>query len=197
LAIDLEGQEAHEDVVLAADQVARAVTDVDRLVSGVSPVRLGEGRLHGALVDLCARLTIPVTLTIEEGAVGGTATETVLFYVCSEAMVNAQKHARASSVTIDLAVRGEGLVLTVSDDGRGGADPMGSGFIGLADRLSAAGGRLRVDSTAGSGTTLVGWVPLSPDLDPRADVQMAGRGDPGPSEPELVIDDPPRGRVRR
>jgi histidine kinase/DNA gyrase B/HSP90-like ATPase len=195
LALDLEGQEALEDVVLAADQVALAVTDVNRLVSGVAPVRLGEGLLHGALVDLCARSTVPVDLTIEVGAVSGTATETALFYVCSEALVNAQKHARASSVKVDLAVRGEDLVLTVSDDGRGGADPMGSGLIGLADRLSAAGGWFRVDSPAGSGTTVVGRVPLSADLDPRADVQVAGGGGPGPSEPELVVDERPRGRV--
>ena len=195
LAVELEGHEAHEDVVLAADQVALAVTDVDGLVSGVATVRLGHGRLRGALIDLSARCTVPVTLSLEEGAAYGTGTETALFYVCSEALVNAQKHGRATSVTIDLAVRGEDVVLSVSDDGQGGADPTGSGFIGLADRLSAAGGRLRVDSPAGRGTRVVACVPLSADLDPGADVQVAGGGGPSPSEPQLVVDDPPRGRV--
>jgi signal transduction histidine kinase len=82
-------------------------------------------------------------------------TETTLLYVLSEALTNAVKHAGAEVIEIEIC-GGDGAVsVTVRDDGRGGADASGSGLQGLADRVVAHGGRLRVDSTSERGTTVV------------------------------------------
>ncbi len=83
------------------------------------------------------------------------ARETALFYVCSEALANATKHARASRISIDLRRDRGDLVIAISDDGVGGARLSGFGLRGLADRLAVHGGRLRVDSPPGAGTTLI------------------------------------------
>jgi signal transduction histidine kinase len=80
-------------------------------------------------------------------------------YVCSEALVNAEKHAGASRLTVDLSQDDRSVVLRVTDDGRGGADPAGSGLSGLADRLAVYGGRLRVESPPGAGTILTATLP--------------------------------------
>jgi signal transduction histidine kinase len=100
-----------------------------------------------------------VILDVDEGAAGEAAVETALFYVSSEALANAVKHAQASQVTVDLHRTGRRLELRVADDGRGGADPKGSGLTGLADRVAAVGGRLRVDSSPGAGTVVAAVVP--------------------------------------
>ena len=85
--------------------------------------------------------------------------ETALFYVCSEALANAIKHAHATTIQVDLHRAGECLVATIADDGCGGADPSGSGLQGLADRVAASAGRLRVESPPGAGTTVTATVP--------------------------------------
>jgi signal transduction histidine kinase len=79
--------------------------------------------------------------------------------VCCEALANAVKHAQATRAAITVEhVDGE-VVVTVSDDGRGGADPSGSGLQGLVDRLAARKGRLQVDSPPGAGTTVTAMIP--------------------------------------
>ena len=90
--------------------------------------------------------------------------ETALFYVCSEALANAIKHAGATRISIDLRRNRGDLVITIVDDGIGGAQVSGSGLRGLADRLAAFGGRLRVDSPPGAGATLRATIRL---VDPR------------------------------
>jgi signal transduction histidine kinase len=80
--------------------------------------------------------------------------ETALFYVCCEALANAVKHADAGQVRIEVNGQDGVITATVADDGRGGADPSGSGLQGLADRLAPIGGRLRVDSPEGIGTSI-------------------------------------------
>ena len=83
-----------------------------------------------------------------------------LWFVCSESLANAVKHARRGAIRVAL-VEVEGIVrLSVEDDGRGGADTGGSGLVGLADRVAALGGRLDVRSPAGGGTRVVAELPL-------------------------------------
>jgi signal transduction histidine kinase len=89
--------------------------------------------------------------------------EVAAYYVVSEALTNAAKHARASVVRVDAGVGGETLRLLVQDDGAGGADPArGSGLIGLSDRVAAVGGRIEITSPPGSGTTLMVTIPAGP-----------------------------------
>jgi signal transduction histidine kinase len=86
--------------------------------------------------------------------------ESALYFVCAEALTNAAKHARATTVRIRAEERDGHAVLTVSDDGDGGADPAGSGLRGLADRVEALGGTLEVDSGAARGTTVAARLPI-------------------------------------
>jgi signal transduction histidine kinase len=83
------------------------------------------------------------------------------YYVMSEALTNAAKHAHASVVHVELEARDTTVRLAIRDDGIGGADPaQGSGLVGLSDRIEALGGTLQVTSPAGSGTTLLIEIPL-------------------------------------
>jgi signal transduction histidine kinase len=82
-----------------------------------------------------------------------------LFYVCSEAMTNAAKHSGAQRIVVTIDGSGRGITVSISDDGRGGANASGSGLQGLADRLASRGGRLRVESPPGAGTTVTATVP--------------------------------------
>jgi signal transduction histidine kinase len=88
--------------------------------------------------------------------------ETAAYFVCSEALTNIGKHAAATRASIRVHSAGDRLVVTIEDNGRGGATLAGgSGLRGLADRVEALGGRLTVRSSTGSGTTLVAELPLS------------------------------------
>jgi signal transduction histidine kinase len=84
------------------------------------------------------------------------------YYVVAEALANVAKHAEASSAAVSLATQNGSLVLSVRDDGVGGADPArGSGLRGLADRVHALGGTLAVESPPGAGTTLRAEIPCA------------------------------------
>lgn len=154
---DRDAEAALEIVVQELDATHRVLAD---LIMGVPPADLGDGRLGNALAELVKRCPIPVTVAVADGARGTPATEAVLYYVVSEALANALKHADATGISIDVRrVRGE-LVASVADDGLGGADPSGSGLQGLADRVASARGRLRVESPPGAGTTVVATIPV-------------------------------------
>ncbi len=86
--------------------------------------------------------------------------EIAVYYVVSEALANAAKHARATSAQVTVSATPVRLDAEVRDDGVGGADPHGSGLIGLRDRVEALGGRLSLDSPRGSGTTVSIDLPL-------------------------------------
>ena len=87
--------------------------------------------------------------------------EVAAYYVVSEALTNAAKHAHASVVQVSAATTGQVLHLHVRDDGTGGADPArGSGLIGLKDRVEALGGTITIDSPAGAGTCLHAELPF-------------------------------------
>jgi signal transduction histidine kinase len=87
--------------------------------------------------------------------------EVAAYYVVSEALTNAAKHARASVIHVEVEARDLDLRLKIRDDGVGGADhSKGSGLIGLKDRVEALGGRIGLSSPAGSGTSLTVTIPL-------------------------------------
>jgi signal transduction histidine kinase len=87
--------------------------------------------------------------------------EVAAYYVVSEALTNAAKHAHASVVSIAVGTAGGSIRLVVHDDGVGGADPRhGSGLVGLSDRVLALGGAIVVTSPAGAGTTLSASIPI-------------------------------------
>jgi signal transduction histidine kinase len=127
----------------------------------VLPAVLSEEGLMPALSQLVERSTIPVEVV---GSVGRLpeAVEACLFFFCSEALANVAKHAVASAATIAVRADADDVAVEIADDGSGGADAArGSGLAGLADRVEALGGRLRIESPPGRGTRLVTRLPLS------------------------------------
>jgi len=87
--------------------------------------------------------------------------EVAAYFVASESLANAAKHSRSTRIDVALTVTNQRLILSVSDDGIGGADPSrGSGLVGLRDRVEAVGGALEITSTPGVGTSLVAALPL-------------------------------------
>ena len=150
--------EAAAAVDIVVQELAAATGELADLVAGIPPADLGGGRLGRALHALAEASPVPVTVAVADAAASQEA-ETALFYVCCEALANAVKHAGATRVAIAVERQDDGVVATVTDDGRGGADPSGSGLQGLADRLAARNGRLRVDSPPGAGTTVTAVVP--------------------------------------
>jgi signal transduction histidine kinase len=148
------------DAVAALEhEVLEARRELDELAFGVIPTALVSGGLMPALAQLARRSSTPVEL---RGTVGRLPRpiEAALYFVCSEAVANAAKHAAASRLEIAVVADAERVRATVSDDGVGGADlSAGSGLRGLADRVEALGGRLRVVSPAGGGTSVAAEVP--------------------------------------
>jgi signal transduction histidine kinase len=139
-------------------EAARA--DLARFAQGVHPRALTEHGLRRALRELADQAAVPVALDVPAGRYPG-AQEAAVFFLCSEALANVAKYASASRVRIQVTALGPRLVVRVTDDGRGGADPAGgSGLRGLADRVEALGGTLSVRSPAGAGTRLEAELPL-------------------------------------
>lgn len=153
-----ECQTMVSDLPDVAREVEAAATDIERIVVGLAPEGLGDGGIGPALAAMCARHRGQVQLDVDPEARGSLAAETALFYACSEALANVAKHAGAVSVVVGLRA-GDPLVLTVSDDGVGGADPHGAGLQNLRDRLVTVGGSLTVDTSVDVGTVLVAQVP--------------------------------------
>ncbi len=116
---------------------------------------------------------MPVNLDVTTDARFPEPIEIAVYYVASEALANAMKHSQASCIEVTLGTRQGGLLLSIRDDGVGGANPArGSGLVGLADRVEALGGSLQVDSEAGAGTHITADLPL--EYDP-AQGDAAGR----------------------
>jgi signal transduction histidine kinase len=143
------------------EQIVQTSREIEGLVAGMPPVALGNGRLRSSLVNLAAQSPLPVSIAVEPEAAGGADQERALYYVGLEALTNAVKHAGATSATISLTRVGDTLSLTIRDDGAGGADPSGTGLLGLADRLATYGGMLQVQSAPGAGSTLTATMPIT------------------------------------
>jgi signal transduction histidine kinase len=149
-------------------QISDAVTglnaasnDLQELARGIHPAILSRGGLGPALKTLARRSVIPVTVRAElEGRIPESA-EVAAYYVVAEAITNATRHAHASGLYIDLVINGSNLVLSIRDDGVGGANTRnGSGLIGLIDRVEALGGHMQIASPPGGGTALHVAIPI-------------------------------------
>ena len=141
------------------DELTGALDELRELARGIYPILLTDAGLGPALAALVERSPIPAVLATTPGGRLPEPLEQAAYFVVSEALANAAKHSAAGSVTVDARSCDGALVVRVIDDGVGGADAGGSGLRGLADRVAAAGGRLRVDSPAGGGTRLTAELP--------------------------------------
>jgi hypothetical protein len=140
-------------------EVDAASAELGELAHGVRPARLRAGGLAAALPELAARAGADARVTIGTRRLPG-AIESAAYFVCAEALANATKHAGAATVSLSATVDAGYLVLEVSDDGAGGADPEGAGLRGLADRIEALGGSVRIGSEKGAGTRVVAHMPV-------------------------------------
>jgi signal transduction histidine kinase len=144
-----------------AEGLASVFDELRQLSHGIHPAILSKGGLEPALRALRRRSAVPVELDLHAGRRLPEPVEVAAYYVVSEALTNAAKHAHASVVHVELDTHDAVLQLTIRDDGVGGADlSQGSGLVGLSDRIEALGGTLQVSSPAGNGTTLLIEVPL-------------------------------------
>ena len=138
-----------------ADGLAGALEELQEIARGIHPAILADGGLARALKTLARRSAVPVELDVRDEMRLSPRVEVAAYYVVSEALTNAAKHAHASVVHVAVEVRDGCLKVAIRDDGSGGADPTrGSGLIGLTDRLDALGGTIEVASPVGHGTTL-------------------------------------------
>ena len=168
LALQLRAAQAAMPPELGAQldhAVAEAVGALDELTEiarGIHPAILGERGLAPALKVLARRSPVPVDLQVQVNQRLPEPVEVSVYYVIAEALTNAAKHARASMVSVQIEVAGDGLLLEVRDDGAGDADfSRGTGLAGLKDRVEALGGRILLDSPPGAGTSLRVELPLT------------------------------------
>jgi signal transduction histidine kinase len=145
----------------AVTELQVAVGELRELARGVHPAILTEEGLAAAIESLAGRSPVPVELDVLEERLPAQVEATAYFLVC-EALANVAKHAEASRAEVCVSRRDGLLSVQVTDDGLGGARPAeGTGLSGLADRVEALGGRLRVESPAGGGTRIIGEIPCA------------------------------------
>jgi signal transduction histidine kinase len=145
--------EAHTDAKLA-------VAELRDLARGIYPAVLGDRGLDAALSALAQRCAVPVDVLVEVDPRPPTAVESTAYFIVAEALTNVSKHARAEHARIWLRRTGEQVLLTVADDGQGGAElRAGGGLAGLADRAATIDGVLTVSSPSGGPTVLHAELP--------------------------------------
>jgi signal transduction histidine kinase len=148
----------------AVAEIGTAVAELRQIAHGLRPSSLDDG-LVNALAMMVGRVPIPITLDVHpELRCDGLpeVVATTAYYVASEAVVNAVRHASASTIGLRLVRNGDCLTVQVRDDGPGGATLRpGAGLAGLADRVAAAGGGLRLISPVGSGTVVEAVLPCA------------------------------------
>jgi signal transduction histidine kinase len=155
-------REAAERLEEAERELAEAQMELRELADGIHPTLLTQGGLV-ALSLLAERAPGSVNVTVPPGRFPP-ALESAVYFVCSEALANVAKYAAASRVIIRVTRPPGLLVVEISDDGIGGADPVaGSGLRGQADRVEALGGRLVFESPLGMGTRILAEIPCESD----------------------------------
>jgi signal transduction histidine kinase len=163
-----EGEDLREELSRVALGLAEAVEDLQEISRGIHPAILTKGGLNPALRTLARRSPIPVDLDFTKDVRLPEPIEVAAYFVASEALANAAKHSQASRIDLTLGESDSSLVLSVRDDGVGGADASrGSGLVGLTDRVEALGGSIRVSSRPGEGTQITAELPLELELPPR------------------------------
>jgi signal transduction histidine kinase len=151
-------EEARRTLDEAVVEISAAIEELRALAHGLRPALLQAG-LGPALRELATRSPVPVVVTATSDRFP-TDIEAAAYFVACEGLTNAVKHARAGKVRLEVARQESTLVVSVADDGVGGAAVgRGSGLTGLSDRVAARGGRLVIDSVRGSGTTLSAELP--------------------------------------
>jgi signal transduction histidine kinase len=142
----------------ARETTVDALEDLRSVVRGIHPPALADRGLAGGIEALAVPIPLPVTVTVTAPALPPPV-ESAAYFAVAECLANTVKHADAARAWVRVQHDGELLHLVVGDDGRGGADPAGSGLVGVAKRLAAFDGTMTVDSPAGGPTVVTMEVP--------------------------------------
>jgi signal transduction histidine kinase len=157
-----ESAELRAELSAIASGLTEAVESLQALSRGIHPAILSERGLRPALRTLARRSATPVDLDIATDVRLAEPIEVAAYFVASEALANAAKHSEASGIAVSLECRDGNLLLSVRDDGVGGADAArGSGIVGLSDRVEALGGQFVLESPPGRGTTISVELPIA------------------------------------
>ncbi len=157
--LDSDPAQARELLAEARGEARTALTELRDLARGIHPPILADRGLEAAITSIAARSPLAVSIEAELPSRPPAAVEGAAYFVVAEALANATKHSGARTVLVRLALRNGALVVEVADDGSGGADPQGSGLVGLRRRVEALDGTLSVVSPPGGGTTLRAELP--------------------------------------
>lgn len=161
----LRQAQRHSDTTLVArgaTEVETAIVELRALIRGMNPPALVRYGLAGAIASIADRSEVAVDIDDRVGGVNIPEPVAVTaYYVALEAVANSQKHAAAHAVTVSLATMAHQIVVTVRDDGVGGATTVGGGGLcGLRDRVESSGGTFWLASERGHGTTVRATLPL-------------------------------------
>ena len=143
----------------ALGHAERSNEELRELAHGILPAALTRGGLRAAVRALASRFELPVDVEIATERVQADV-EASAYFIVAEALTNVAKHAHAERAGVRTTVADGALRVEVSDDGIGGADPTGHGLVGMADRVTALGGRLDVESPPAGGTHVTATFPL-------------------------------------
>ncbi|MFZ0715261.1 sensor histidine kinase, partial [Mycobacterium sp.] len=170
-------QGKHQPLLTEASELLEdAIAEIRRLAHGIYPPSLVSEGLPQALSSVAAHAPIPIRLDLQEIGRYPAPIEAALYFCCSEALQNAIKHGGPGTVvTITGHADGRTLTLTISDTGRG-FEPAttGTGLTNMTDRVSAIGGKLKIDAAPGHGTRVTAVVEAAaqPNPDPSANGEL-------------------------
>jgi signal transduction histidine kinase len=139
----------------AHEEAKQVLTELRDLVRGLHPAVLEDRGLDAALSAVAARSPVPVRLRVDMDRRVARDVEAVAYFVVSEALTNAARHADATNAAVDVELQGDVLRVRIADNGRGGADPeAGTGLRGLADRVRSVDGEFELTSPLGGPTVI-------------------------------------------
>jgi signal transduction histidine kinase len=144
----------------ALEQAQQGNVELRELAHGMLPTVLTRGGLRAGVDAMVARLDLPVEVRVPDERFPAEI-EASAYFIVAEALTNVVKHAHARRAEVTASVNDGLLDVAVRDDGVGGADTGGHGLVAMADRVTALGGRLAIESPAGGGTRLAATLPLS------------------------------------
>jgi signal transduction histidine kinase len=159
-ALEPHNEKAEALVAEALAHAQQGNAELRELAHGILPAVLIQGGLRSGVSSIVSRLDLPVQVDVPTERFPAEV-EASAYFVVAEALTNVVKHARAQRAEVRAAIDDGVLLVEVRDDGVGGADPTGHGLVGLADRVTAIGGQLVVESVESGGTLLAARLPVA------------------------------------
>jgi signal transduction histidine kinase len=155
-----DGGKAESLIGEALEHAEQGTAELGELAHEILPAALTRGGLRAGVAAVVRRLDLPVEVDVPAERFPAEI-EASAYLIVAEALTNVVKHSRAGRAEIRASVEDGMLHVEVRDDGIGGADPNGHGLVGIADRVTALVGRLKIEGPASGGTLLAAKLPLS------------------------------------